>query len=116
MGLKSLLLSKDTEAVQVLTRALGDLGVAVEHCTEPFSAAKRLMDQRFDAIIVDCDDAQGAGWVLQSARMAAANKGSLTIAVQGQTPRGNLKLGENFLLQKPLIPKQVDATLKTAHG
>ena len=77
MAFKSLLLSKDADLVQTLARLLKDLDVSVEPCSEPFAAAKRLMDQHFDAILVDCEDEQGAGWVLQSARMATAYSGRI---------------------------------------
>ena len=54
MAFKSLLLSKDADLVQTLARLLKDLDVSVEPCSEPFAAAKRLMDQHFDAILVEC--------------------------------------------------------------
>lgn len=118
MDFKSLLLSKDAELVQTLTRLLQDLDIAVEPCSEPFAAAKRLMDQHFDAILVDCEEEQGAGWVLQSARMATASKKSVTIAIVGpqSASRGGPRAGENFTIQKPIVLKQVESTLRAARG
>jgi TonB family protein len=118
MAFKSLLLSKDADLVQTLARLLKDLEVSVEPCSEPFAAAKRLMDQHFDAILVDCEDEQGAGWVLQSARMATASKKSITIAIVGpqSASRGGPRVGENFVIQKPIVLKQVESTLRAARG
>lgn len=118
MAFRSLLLSKDTELVQTLARLLKDLDIAVEPCSEPFAAAKRLMDQHFDAILVDCEDEQGAGWVLQSARMATASKKSITIAIVGaqSANRGGPRAGENFVIQKPIVLTQVEGTLRAARG
>lgn len=117
MAFKSLLLSKDADLVQNLARLLKELDIAVEPCSEPFAAAKRLMDQHFDAILVDCEDEQGAGWVLQSARMATAGKKSVIIAIVGpQSAQGGLRAGENFVIQKPIVLKQVEATLRAARG
>ena len=118
MAFKSLLLSKDADLVQTLSRLLKDLEIAVEPCSEPFAAAKRLMDQHFDAILVDCEDEQGAGWVLQSARMATASKKSITIAIVGaqSASRGGPRAGENFVIQKPIVLKQVESTLRAARG
>src|SRR5207237_6070935 len=101
MPLKTLLLSKDSDLVECISKMLASLDFAVEHCSEPFAAAKCLMDHRFDAIIVDCDDNQGAAWVMQSARMAAMNKSAVTLAISGEksSARGS-KLGENFHLNK----------------
>ena len=117
MAFKSLLLSKDADLVQNLARLLKELDIAVEPCSEPFAAAKRLMDQHFDAILVDCEDEQGAGWVLQSARMATAGKKSVIIAIVGpQSAHGGVRAGENFVIQKPIVLKQVEATLRAARG
>ena len=118
MAFKSLLLSKDADLVQTLTRLLKDLDIAVEPCSEPFAAAKRLMDQQFDAILVDCEDEQGAGWVLQSARMATASKKSVTIAIVGpqSSSQGGPRAGENFVIQKPVVLKQAESTLRAARG
>ena len=118
MAFKSLLLSKDADLVQTLARLLKELDVSVEPCSEPFAAAKRLMDQHFDAILVDCEDEQGAGWVLQSARMATASKKSVTIAIVGpqSASRGGPRAGENFVIQKPIVLKQVESTLRAARG
>jgi protein TonB len=118
MAFKSLLLSKDAELVQTLARLLKDLDISVEPCSEPFAAAKRLMDQHFDAILVDCEDEQGAGWVLQSARMATASKKSITIAIVNaqNASRGGPRAGENFVIEKPIVLKQVEATLRAARG
>jgi protein TonB len=76
------------------------------------------MDQHFDAILVDCEDEQGAGWVLQSARMATASKKSITIAIVGaqSASRGGPRAGENFVIQKPIVLKQVESTLRAARG
>lgn len=118
MAFRSLLLSRDIELVQTLSRVLKDLEIGVEACSEPFAAAKRLMDQHFDAILVDCEDEQGAGWVLQSARMATASKKSVTIAIVGAqgASRGGPRAGENFVIQKPIVLKQVESTLRAARG
>lgn len=118
MAFKSLLLSKDADLVQTLARLLKDLDIAVEPCSEPFAAAKRLMDQHFDAILVDCEDEQGAGWVLQSARMATASKKSITIAIVGaqSANSGGPRAGENFVIQKPIVLKQVESTLRAVRG
>jgi len=115
MSLRALLLSRDQECIRILSDVLNKLNVAVENCSEPFIAAKLLMDQKFDCVIVDCDDQQGSGWVLQSARLAPANRNSLTIALLSATPKpGSFKMGENFIINKPITAKQAESTLRIA--
>src|SRR5690348_7219417 len=76
------------------------------------------MEQLFDVILVDCEDEQGAGWVLQGAGMATASKKSVTSAIVGpqSASRGGPRAGENFVIQKPIVLKQVESTLRAARG
>ncbi len=115
MPLNALLLSKDSDLMPALSAVLHSLEITVEHCSEPFAAAKRLMDHHFDLVFVDCDDQQGAAWVLQSARMASRNKGALTVAVMGENAKVHPgKLNENFVVNKPIQAKQAESTLRVA--
>jgi len=115
MPLNALLLTKDSDLTRSLSGILDGLEIAVEHCSEPFAAAKRLMDHHFDVVFVDCDDQQGAAWVLQSARMASRNNTALTVAIIGENSKGRAgKLNENFVLNKPLQAKQAESTLCVA--
>ena len=56
MTLESLLLSKDPEVVRVIRPTLEKLSIDVEICNEARAGADILITDKFDAIIVDCDD------------------------------------------------------------
>ena len=104
MPLESLLLSRDPEVIRVLQPALEGLAIGVEVCRGVNSGHEILRTEKFDAIIVDCDDLKGALNVLESLRASASNKNSVTFAILNgsTTTQQAFKMGANFVLQKPI--------------
>src|SRR5580700_8156363 len=105
MTLESLLLSKDAEVVRILRPTLEKLSIEVEVCQEAKKASEILIAEKFDAVIVDCDDLQGGMEVLQGLRATPSNKGSVTFAVlngKKTTTQEAFGMGVNFVLQKPI--------------
>src|SRR5260370_41115799 len=81
MGLESLLLSKDAEVVRVLRPTLEKLSIEVEICQEAKQASEILISEKFDAVIVDCDDLKGGLEVLECLRATPSNRNSVTFAI-----------------------------------
>ena len=74
MPLESLLLSRDPEVIRVLQPALEKLSIDVEVCRGVSSGQEILRTEKFDAIIVDCDDLKGALACLEGLRKAPATR------------------------------------------
>src|SRR5271170_255446 len=105
MTLESLLLSNDPEVVRVLRPALEKLLIEVEICQEAKTAIDILIAEKFDAVIVDCDDLQGGLELLQGLRATPSNRNSITFAVlngKKTTTQEAFAMGANFVLQKPI--------------
>src|SRR5271169_2588156 len=105
MTLESLLLSRDAEVVRVLRPTLEKLSIDVEICQEAKKASEILISEKFDAVIVDCDDLQGGLEVLQCLRATPSNKNSVTFALlngKKTTTQEAFGMGVNFVLQKPI--------------
>ncbi|MGA7217957.1 MAG: response regulator [Candidatus Sulfotelmatobacter sp.] len=105
MTLESLLLCRDAEAVRVLRPTLEKLSIDVEICQEAKKAAEILVAEKFDAVIVDCDDLQGGLEVLQGLRTTPSNKTSVSFALlngRKTTTQQAFGMGVNFVLQKPV--------------
>jgi len=105
MTLESLLLSQDPELVRVVRPTLEKLSIDVEICHESRAAADLLVSQKFDAVIVDCDDLKGGLEVLQGLRSTPSNKNSVTFAIlngKQTTTHDAFGMGANFVLQKPI--------------
>jgi CheY-like chemotaxis protein len=105
MTLDSLLLSQDPDLVRVIRPTLEKLSIDVEICHEARAAADILIAEKFDAVIVDCDDLKGGLGVLQGLRSTPSNKNSVTFAIlngKRTTTQDAFGMGANFVLQKPI--------------
>jgi TonB family protein len=118
MGYQALLFCPDEKTARTVTQVLSELDFAVEPCTEPFVAVKKLMGQHFDAIVVDCDNEQNATLLFKSAHGSASNQNSLAVAVvEGQAGVAKaFRIGANLVLTKPINVEQAKGTLRVARG
>jgi len=105
MTLDSLILSKDPEVVRVIRPTLEKLSIDVEICHEARAGVDILISDKFDAVIVDCDDLSGGLAVLQGLRSTPSNKNSVAFAIlngKKTTTQDAFGMGANFVLQKPI--------------
>ena len=118
MGYQALLFCSDEKLARVVTQVFSELDFAVEPVNEPFAAVKQLMTQRYDAIVVDCENEQNASLLFKSARNSSSNQSSLAIAVvEGQTGVAKAyRIGANLVLTKPINVEQAKGTLRVARG
>lgn len=105
MTLESLLLSHDPELVRVIRPTLEKLSIDVEVCHEARAGSDILLSDKFDAVIVDCDDLTGGLALLQGLRNTPSNKNSVAFAIlngKRTTTKEAFGMGANFVLQKPI--------------
>lgn len=105
MTLDSLVLSKDPEVLRVIRPTLEKLSIEVEICNEARAGADILISDKFDAVIVDCDDLNGGLAVLQGLKSTPSNKNSVSFAIlngKRTTTQEAFGMGANFVLQKPI--------------
>jgi len=116
MPLESLLLSRDLEVIRILKPALEKLSVDVEVCRGVSSGQEILRSEKFDAIIVDCDDLKGALTVFGGLRKSDSNKNSVTFAILNgsTTTQQAFQMGANFVLQKPISALNAKRCLSAA--
>jgi DNA-binding response OmpR family regulator len=117
MKLKALLLSSDDKIVRVLRRTLGDLDIAVEHCSNSEVALRHLTRDRFEAIIVDCAG-PGSAAVLRSARSAPCNKRAVAVAILDASTglRSAFEIGAHFVLYKPVSAERAKSSFRAARA
>lgn len=110
MTLESLLVTRDQQVIGVLRPAMEKLSIDVEVCRGARSGQEILCSEKFDAVIVDCDDLDGGLDVLQSLRQSPSNKNSVTFAILNgnTTTQAAFDMGAKFVLQKPI--SQLNAT------
>jgi DNA-binding response OmpR family regulator len=115
--LESLLLSRDAEVFRVLRPTLEKFSIEVEICQEAKKASEILISEKFDAIIVDCDDLPGGVEVLEGLRTTSSNKNSVTFAIvngKKTTTQEAFGMGVNFVLHKPLSVLNTSRCLNAA--
>ncbi len=98
-------MSRDEEVLRILRPTLDKLAIAVEVCQEAKKASEILISEKFDAIIIDCDDLPGGVEVLQGLRATPSNRSSVAFALlngKKTTTQEAFGMGVNFVLQKPV--------------
>ena len=118
MALTSLLVCSDAQVVQVLSRILQDLGIAVEACADLRMARARLDDRRFDALLVDFQDEEAAMELVAHARNASPNKSTVAIAIVNSRNevREIFARGANFILYKPISRERATHSMQAARS
>ena len=118
MGYQALLFCPDEKLARVVNQVFSELDFTVELVHEPFAAVKKLMSQRYDAVVVDCENEQNASLLFKSARNSSSNQSSLAIAlVEGQAGVAKAyRIGANLVLTKPINIEQAKGTLRVARG
>lgn len=118
MGYQALLFCPDEKLANVVSQVFSELDFSIEAVHEPFAAVKKLMSQRYDAIVVDSENEQNASLLFKSARNSGSNQSSLAIAlVEGQMGVAKAyRIGANLVLTKPINVEQAKGTLRVARG
>jgi CheY-like chemotaxis protein len=118
MNLRSLVLCSDEKTIRVLRRVLSDLDIVVEECVDSDAAIRKLTRQRFEAVIVDCNDEDIAARVLASVRSAPCNKRSIAVAMidSQKAVRSAFALGAHFVLYKPISAERARTSFRAAHA
>ena len=118
MGYQALLFCPGEKLARVVSQVFGELDFTIDPVQEPFAAVKKLMAQRYDAIVVDCENEQNASLLFKSARNSSSNQSSLAIAlVEGQAGVAKAyRIGANLVLTKPINVEQAKGTLRVARG
>ncbi len=118
MGYQAVLFCPDEKLARIVGHVFSELDFAVETVHEPFAAVKKFMAQRYDAIVVDCENEPNATLLFKSARNSSFNQSSLAIAlVEGQAGVAKAyRIGANLVLTKPINVEQAKGTLRVARG
>jgi len=104
MHLESLLLTRDPDIIRVLQPALEKMSIDVKVCRGINSGQVILAKEKFDAVIVDCDDLDGGLQMIEGLRKAKNAKNSVSFAILNgnTTTKQAFQVGANFVLQKPI--------------
>jgi CheY-like chemotaxis protein len=113
MNLQALLVSTDDAAADVLGRVLPTFGIAVDRSSDPETTLTRIQQQRFDALVLDFDDAE-MEHVLGHARKLGSGWLTVALVADPSRVRDILSGGAHFVLYKPVTEEAAKAGLRAA--
>ena len=118
MSYKSLLFCSDEKTARLVTQVLSELDFTVGLAVDTYATAKKLAEEHFDALVVDCQNEQDASLLFKAARNSTENHSSLSVAVvEGQAGVAKaFRIGANLVLTKPINVEQSKSTLRVARG
>jgi len=114
MTLQGLLVSSDDSAADVLGKVLPTLGIVMDRCSDLETSMARIQQQKFDALLVDYDDAIGADNLLRQAQKLGTNPLAVALVADSTKVRGILTGGAHFVLYKPVTEEAAKAGLRAA--
>src|SRR5271165_1535181 len=114
MTLLALLISTDDSAAEILGRVLPASGIAVERFSDLASAMARLQQQRFDALVLDYEDAPAAAEIFEEGRRLNSGSAPVTVALVAERAQARdiLSGGAHFVLYKTLSEESARAGLR----
>ena len=112
MNLQALLVSGDDAAADVLGRVLSAFEIARDRSSDPETTLSRMQQQKFDALIVDFDNAEAAEAVLQHAHKLGSAPVSIALVADTEKVRAILSGGAHFVLYKPVTEEAAKAGLR----
>lgn len=117
MDLDCLVLSRDPDVVRVLRPAMEKLSIHVQLPSEG-SGHQMLLSQKYDGVVIDCDDLEDGLGMLRELRKAPSNHSSVAFAVVHRATSATqaFNLGANFVLQKPIEPVNAARCFSAAIG
>ena len=112
--LLALLISTDDSAAEVLSRVLPASGIAVERFSDLATAIDRLRQQRFDALVIDFENAKAAAEIFEEGCRLNSGSAPITVALVAERARARdiLSSGAHFVLYKPLSEEKAKAGLR----
>src|SRR5579859_3045905 len=118
MLVNALLLSSDASLLGVLRRSAEELGIRPQEIASVGQAGAMLTTKRFEGIVVDTDDLEGASGFIEALRKTPSNKSSIIVAVvNGRTsPCEAFRKGANMVLEKPVTAEKLVRSLRAAHS
>lgn len=114
MNVQALLVSTDDSAADVLGKVLPSCGIALDRSSDLETTLARIQQQKFDALILDFDDAKAAEDVLQQAQKLGTSPLSVALVADSGKVRQILNGGAHFVLYKPVTEEAARAGLRAA--
>jgi hypothetical protein len=114
----ALLVSNDAVTIRQVAESMRQLAMSPDICSDIPAAFDLLIQQKFDAVIVDLQLGSDARKVLEKVRLSPANRTAVLFAISAtdEETASAFKDGSNFVFRRPLSYTSIDRTLRVAYG
>lgn len=114
---RALLVSRNIQTIETLSRLMQQMAMHVELCRDVESALRKLCHTKFEAVIVDFEEKEGALKLLSTLHELTSHKQAVAYAVLSGTAEVQtaFRAGATFVLEKPLSAGTVLRTLRAAY-
>jgi CheY-like chemotaxis protein len=103
-----LIVTHDAVTEDIFGRITAEMKAVGEFRADAASGFAALEQQRFDVVVIDCDDIYRGDWLLRNAHKPRPNRSSVVVAItNGGTQAVDAEdSGADFVVAKPLSPDQ----------
>ena len=117
MGIRALVICTDAATLPILADALQRADVVPIACDTQLAALDLLWQERFDAVIVDCDSFANGLELVKLVRQAYGRTSILLALVSGEVGmKAAFEHGANLVIEKPVTVSNVERTLRAARS
>jgi CheY-like chemotaxis protein len=117
MGMRALVICSDQQALTVLVDGLQKAEVAPIVCDSRLAALDLLWQERFDAVLVDCDSLPDGLELVKMVRLASGRTSVLLSLITGEAGmKQAFEHGANLVLEKPVTLQNAERTLRAARS
>jgi CheY-like chemotaxis protein len=109
-----LIVTHDAVTEDIFGRIADEMKAVGEFRDDAASGFSALEQQRFDVVVIDCDDVYRGDWLLRNAHKPRPNRSSVVVAItNGGTQAVDAEdSGADFVVAKPLSPDQARIDLQ----
>src|ERR1700746_2765810 len=103
-----LIVTHDAVTQEILGRITDEMKAVGEFRGDAASGVSALEQQRFDVVVIDCDDVYRGDWLVRNPHKPRPNRSSGVMAItNGGIQAGDAEdSGADFVVAKPLSPDQ----------
>ena len=116
--MKGLVLSSDIETIGIVSHLFQELRIETHSSSPDSEAIERLRSEKFEALVLDLDDAPRRLETIRSLQEIRPNRDITVFAVASseQARTAALDLGTVFIVEKPIVAEQMRSLLRTVYG
>jgi len=116
--LKALIVCRNPEIIATFSQLFGEVGIESRSCQSEPDAIERLMLDKFEALVLDCDAFAGCPGMVEKVRGIYPNKEIVVFAIsaKSKSTTAALAFGSNFMIELPLAPLQIRSLLRSVYG